>query len=54
MSEFCKDSAVERYFQSLPISVQESIKQCGLTFRSESELRACAQQLLDGHAPAAQ
>ncbi|MCB6364756.1 hypothetical protein LI291_00915 [Intestinibacillus massiliensis] len=54
MNQFCNDSATERYFQSLPMSVQESIKQCGLTFRSEADLRACAQQLMGGQSPSVQ
>ncbi|MGE4549258.1 MAG: hypothetical protein AB7C89_06880 [Intestinibacillus sp.] len=54
MNSFSNDSAVERYFQTLPLSVQESIKQCGLTFRSEAELRACAEQFMGGQAPSAQ
>lgn len=54
MNSLPKNSAVERYFQTLPLSVQESIKQCGLIFRSEAELRACAEQFMGGQSPSAQ
>ena len=53
MNQFPKNSAVEQYFQSLPMNVQESIKQTGLTFRSETELRSCAEHLLSGQMPSA-
>ena len=54
MNQFCNDSGMEQYFHSLPMNVQESIKQCGLTFRTEADLRACAEQLLGGQTPSAQ
>lgn len=42
------DDAAQRYFDTLPPSVQENVKQSGMTFLSEEQLRACAAQLLGG------
>lgn len=44
-------SAAERYFETLPLNVQETLKQTGVCFRSENELRACAAQLLGEQPP---
>jgi hypothetical protein len=34
------------YFQSLPVFIQETIKQGGADIKSEEELRRCAEQLM--------
>lgn len=34
------------YFQSLPINIQETIKQGGPNIASEEDLRRCAEQLM--------
>ncbi len=38
--------AAENYFHSLPPSLQESVTQCGLSYLTEEQLRACAAQIL--------
>ena len=35
-----------RYFQTLPTHVQETIKQSGIDIHSEEELRKCAEKLM--------
>ena len=35
-----------RYFQTLPTYVQETIKQSGFDINSEEELRKCAEKLM--------
>lgn len=35
-----------RYFQTLPHSVQEAIKQSGIDINSEEELRKCAEKFM--------
>ncbi len=38
--------AAEKYFHSLPSSLQESVTQSGLSYLTEQQLRACAAQIL--------
>lgn len=37
---------MEKYFHSLPTSVQESIMQCGMNFKNEDDMRAVVFQLV--------
>ncbi len=38
-----------RYFQTLPTYVQETIKQSGIDINSEEDLRRCAEKLMKNH-----
>lgn len=40
---------MERYFHTLPLSVQESIMQCGMNFKNEDDMRAVVLQLVQQH-----
>ena len=42
-----KKAELEEYFNSLPIYVQESIKQTGVCFSSKEELQNCAQGMME-------
>lgn len=42
-----QDAAMQQYFSSLPIYVQETIKQSGVCPQSVEELRQCAQHLTE-------
>ena len=42
-----KDPAMERYFASLPSSLQETIMQAGVDFDDLEDLKSCAEQFLD-------
>ena len=42
-----KDPQAKAYFDFLPAFVQESIMQSGVNFNDITELRKCAQNLLD-------
>lgn len=42
------DPAMQQYFNSLPPSVQENIKQAGTDICSLEELRSCAENLMRG------
>lgn len=37
---------MEKYFHTLPVSVQESIMQCGMNFKNEDDMRAVVFQLV--------
>ncbi len=43
---FQENLAENAYFQSLPVFVQETIRQSGISIKNEEELRECAQNLL--------
>lgn len=45
-SNFKENLESNKYFQSLPSYVQETIKQSGITIDSEEELRRCAEKLM--------
>lgn len=46
-STFKENIESNRYFQTLPAYVQETIKQSGLDINSEEELRKCAEKLIN-------
>lgn len=37
---------MEKYFHSLPATVQESIMQCGMNFKNEDDMRSVVMQLV--------
>lgn len=45
-SHFGESIDSNAYFQTLPTYVKESIKQSGVHFASEEELRDCAEKLM--------
>lgn len=40
---------MEKYFHTLPMSVQESIMQTGMNFKTEEDMRATVMQLVQWH-----
>ncbi|MCI9482829.1 MAG: hypothetical protein HFH27_00025 [Clostridiaceae bacterium] len=46
MSTQFSSPGMEKYFHTLPISVQESIVQSGVKFKNEEDMRAVVMQLV--------
>ena len=46
MSDRFPTPAMESYFHTLPLNVQEQIMQIGIHFNSEEDMRAVAMQLI--------
>ncbi len=49
MSQQFQDPQMQEFFSTLPIHVQETIKQSGTQIENEAQLRRLAQQLTQGH-----
>lgn len=45
------ESDLGRYFRSLPKSIQESIMQSGIVFRTETDMRRCVEYLTHSNQP---
>ena len=42
------DQEMQQYFDSLPVYVQETIKQISIEFKNKQELAQCAQNMMKG------
>ena len=47
-NSFKENIESNQYFQSLPVFVQETIKQSGIQINSEDELKKCTEKLMSG------